>query len=467
MYDKIIRPLKNHPDITFTKAIYEWRDIVAHLTEGSHGFIYETGLQCTDQLRTVQRYPKMEHTGNDAQYIEEVERWIHSLRIEIKGSTASKPDTTLSDYDDSKYEHLKTEAPKMVVIEEEKKVEEPIPEEVSDNEEFENQVPIPTFKTSSSFQPQVKKEQKIPKFLESKNTPEEKEMEKESNSEQTGTLDFLKNKFKKNKEQPKVPKKNPSEVVSQSVVVEPVDVPIEEEVPNEEAKKGKSLFSIPNIKIGFSKKEEKDVDPTILNAPHRILVYSPKGGSGTTHTILELAKWGATQTGVVEIAYPYGQLAGMLNIKPRRNVLDVEEGKEVDAVCKEQFLVSPFIHPIRKTVDEVEITKWLERGQRAFPGKMVFADMFSQAPMPILCAAHRWSTKALWIVHDTPDHYGMTEFQLHYLRENKVDLSKIGILVYKLHGEKLPWKELQAQVIGEAEYDQPMQVRKIFADFIQ
>lgn len=194
-------------------------------------------------------------------------------------------------------------------------------------------------------------------------------------------------------------------------------------------------------------KETKPLAPKHWSScvEQRVLVYSPKGSGGATSIILSLAE--DFPVGVVEIAYPYGQMAGKLQIAPNKTINEVEVGMEEEAVWDNKYLFSPWIHPIRQPMDKQLATDWLQKAQCAFHDRLLLVDLMSRAPLPILQGAHNWATKIIWCLQDTEDHLGLAEFQLSHLQEPHK--GKMGLFIQQTTDQKLPWEELLGvSVIG-------------------
>lgn len=185
--------------------------------------------------------------------------------------------------------------------------------------------------------------------------------------------------------------------------------------------------------------------------PHRVVIYSPKGGSNASTVAIELAESSKNHNvGVIEVAYSFGQLAGRLDIQPKYTLIDLEDGMEEYAICNDKYLLAPWLFPVKKQFNEKTLMEWLGRGQRAFSGRTILADLQSQSSPLIQYYAMQWSTRVIWTVQDTKDHLGMADLQLSQLKKmGDNEWQKIGILVQEVTGEKLPWEEvLGVPVIG-------------------
>ncbi|MED0738873.1 hypothetical protein [Aneurinibacillus thermoaerophilus] len=208
----------------------------------------------------------------------------------------------------------------------------------------------------------------------------------------------------------------------------------------------------------FGKKErvgEERQEPvlTISQAvPHRLLVYSPKGGAGATSLAVYMAESSPTGTvGVVEIAYSYSQLSGRQKLQVEYNIDTIQDGMEEFAVCENKYLVAPWIFPAKKTFTDSLMMNWLTKAERAFPGRLIIADLQSQTlPIPLM-RAHGWATKVIWMVQNTEDHFGMVDIQLSKLRAAGAEWNKIGLIIQDITGEKLPWNEIGLDILLETE----------------
>lgn len=208
------------------------------------------------------------------------------------------------------------------------------------------------------------------------------------------------------------------------------------------------------IKLG--KKITDNTQSSIqFTVPHRVVLYSPKGGAGTTNIAVQLTQASIENNiGLAEIAFSYGQLAGRLNLKPQYNISDIEEGMEEMAVCNNRFLCAPWVFPVKKTFNESLLKEWLNRSQRAFPGRSIIADLQSQSSPVIIHTAIEWATRAVWVVQDTEQHLGMADIQISSLRKMGADVGKIGLVVQEVTGAKLPWSDvLGVQVIATLNRD--------------
>ncbi|KQN97031.1 hypothetical protein [Paenibacillus sp. Leaf72] len=187
-----------------------------------------------------------------------------------------------------------------------------------------------------------------------------------------------------------------------------------------------------------------------FSVPHRVIVYSPKGGAGATTVSTELAENAMNNSvGLAEIAYSYGQLAGLLDLKPKYSIADVEEGMEEYAVLNQKYLCAPWVFPVKKSFNEEMLREWLGRSQRAFPGKTVLADLQSQSSPLILMGSHEWATRVIWVVQDTDEHLGMADLQMANLKKMGGEWQKIGLLVQEVSGKKIDWTGvLEVPVIG-------------------
>ncbi|MBY3621119.1 hypothetical protein HGO21_16335 [Acinetobacter sp. CUI P1] len=192
-----------------------------------------------------------------------------------------------------------------------------------------------------------------------------------------------------------------------------------------------------------------------FTVPHRVVLYSPKGGAGSTNIAVQLTQASIENNiGLAEIAFSYGQLAGRLNLKPQYNISDIEEGMEEMAVCNNRFLCAPWVFPVKKTFNESLLKEWLNRTQRAFPGRSIIADLQSQSSPVIIHTAIEWATRSVWVVQDTEQHLGMADIQISSLRKMGADVGKIGLVVQEVTGAKLPWSDvLGVQVIATLNRD--------------
>jgi len=200
-------------------------------------------------------------------------------------------------------------------------------------------------------------------------------------------------------------------------------------------------------------KNEEDATSNIFleGVPHRLVLYSPKGGGNATAVATQLAEASKNNSvGVVEIAYSYGQMAGRLDIQPDFTLIDLEDGMEEYAVCKDRYLLAPWVYPVKRSFNEAVLMEWLGRAQRAFSGRTIIADLQSQSSPIIQYYSLQWATRVIWTVLDTKDHLGMADIQLSQLKKmGDSEWQKIGILVQETTGVKLPWEEvLGVPVIG-------------------
>jgi hypothetical protein len=189
----------------------------------------------------------------------------------------------------------------------------------------------------------------------------------------------------------------------------------------------------------------------VEGVPHRLVIYSPKGGSNATTVAIQLAESSKNNAvGVVELAYSYGQIAGRLDIQPRFTLNDLEDGMEEYAICKEKYLLAPWLYPVKRPFNENILMEWLGRAQRAFSGRTIIADLQSQSSPLIQYYSMKWATRVIWTVQDTKEHLGMADLQMAQLKKmGDNEWQKIGILVQEITGEKLPWEEvLGVPVIG-------------------
>lgn len=196
-----------------------------------------------------------------------------------------------------------------------------------------------------------------------------------------------------------------------------------------------------------------------LSAPHRILIYSPKGGSGATTLSLEILKmYRKDSAGLVELAYGYSQLTNKLNLMPNYNLLNLVEGLEEYAICEDNYLCSPAIFPLQSVFNHTMLNDWLNKASRAFSEKTIIADLQSASAPILVTTALKWCTRSIWIVEDTEDGYGMTDLQLMHLKRMSSDCEKVSIIVQSVFHKsskpkKLPWEELEVPILGRLPID--------------
>lgn len=176
------------------------------------------------------------------------------------------------------------------------------------------------------------------------------------------------------------------------------------------------------------------------HGPLRIAFYSPKGNAGVTRAILHLSE--LMNVGVIELAYPYGQMAGMLGINPEMTLDNVPPGMEQEAACFGKYMLSPWVFPVREQWDSEKVREWLNKGYNAFPGRTILVDLHGAAPLPVLREVLTWCDRMLWVLKDHEEDLGMADIQLTNLRKMKEDTSKCYLVIQTVTGSEFPWSDL-------------------------
>lgn len=209
--------------------------------------------------------------------------------------------------------------------------------------------------------------------------------------------------------------------------------------------------------VELSEQEDQDVISPASESlhylgPHRIVVYSPKGGAGATTTALAILNmYEEDKAGLVEVSYSYSQLMNKLQLDVPLHLYNVSEGMEQQAVIQSKYLCSPSIFPIHSRFDDTMLNDWLQKGVRAFSGKSIIVDLQSNSSPALLSSALQWSTRTFWVLENNEDSFGMADLQLMYIKRYDENWQKIGLIVYEgeTSKKKLPWEQLELPMLGE------------------
>ena len=407
MYHPLINAVSGiHSDVSFSPALMTWNDVIDWLNrEGADAIILEQGIPFADRVLTM-RFPTAVFAGDMNQFVQQYHVMVERLLLNVPKSLVP-PHESEPEERDGKRKTIKI----------------PFPLEPGAVPEVDAKDDMPD--ADGAEQETVQPEESGHEVLH----PEE-DVEQEATVEQ----------------------ESPEEMQSESFIQETAEpdegtLEVQQQTERKTEQPKRTLATVRGL-AGFGeglakafRRQEKTEAVEYQTIPHRIVFYSPKGGAGVTSSVLALAK--ISGAGVLEIAYPYGQMAGFLGVNPEWTLYNTPDGKEQMAVYQKQYLFSPWVYPIHERWDKETVKSWLHKGLRAFPDRMILVDLYAKAPLPILEEVFRWATRVVWLLQDTETDLGMADIQLANLRKvMEVDPFKWSFVVQTAQGKNLPWEDI-------------------------
>jgi hypothetical protein len=407
MYHTLVNAVSRiHPDVSFSPALMTWNDVIDWLNrEGADGIILEKGIPFADRVLTM-RFPTAVFAGDMNQFVQQYHVMVERLLLNV-------PKTLVPPHENESEESYGKGERKTIKI--------PFPLEPGAAPEVDTKGDMPdddgtereTVQPDESGHEDVQIEEGV---------DQEAPAERQADSFIQETAE-------------------PDEETLEMQQAEQTEQKTEQPKRTLAAVRGLAGFGEGLAKAFQERRLEKKEAVEYQAIPHRIVLYSPKGGAGVTSSVLALAK--ISGAGVLEIAYPYGQMAGVLGVNPEWTLYDTPDGREQSAVYRNQFLFSPWVYPIHERWDKETVRSWLQKGLRAFPDRMILVDLYAKAPLPILAEVLAWATRVVWMLQDTDTDLGMADIQMRNLKKMmEVDPYKWSFVVQTVHGKTLPWEDI-------------------------